>query len=43
MDGLLSTSNHLLPEHPAVWLRTNKPILWCIEIKDSLPVLPAGV
>ncbi|KAI9632252.1 thiamine pyrophosphokinase, partial [Dioszegia hungarica] len=37
MDGLLSTSNHLLPENPAVCLRTSRPVLWCIEIKDPLP------
>ncbi|WVQ91115.1 thiamine pyrophosphokinase [Cryptococcus gattii] len=33
LDGNLSTSNHLLPEEPVVWIETSKPILWTIEIR----------
>ncbi|WVQ77464.1 thiamine pyrophosphokinase [Cryptococcus sp. DSM 104548] len=29
----LSTSNHLLPENPTVFIETDKPILWTVEVK----------
>ncbi|ODN89219.1 thiamine pyrophosphokinase [Cryptococcus wingfieldii CBS 7118] len=29
----LSTSNHLLPENPSVYIETDKPILWTVEVK----------
>ncbi|KAI0064781.1 thiamine pyrophosphokinase [Artomyces pyxidatus] len=32
-DGLLSTSNHLLPEEDTVWIKTSKPIWWCAELR----------
>lgn len=38
-DGDVSSSNHLLPSEPLVQITTNKPILWCIEIKPNLPML----
>lgn len=31
--GLISTSNHLLPSEPVVYLRTTRPVLWCVEIR----------
>ncbi|KAJ2917394.1 hypothetical protein MD484_g3027, partial [Candolleomyces efflorescens] len=31
-DGLVSTSNHLVP-HQDVWIRTSKPIWWTAELK----------
>lgn len=37
LEGNLSTSNHLLPENPIIYLKTDKPILWCVEIRDPLP------
>lgn len=30
--GDLSTSNHLVPENPTVWIETDKSILWTAEI-----------
>lgn len=33
LEGNLSTSNHLLPEEPVVWIETSKPILWTVEIR----------
>lgn len=36
-EGSVSTSNHLLPTEPIVRLTTSRPILWCIEVKPSLP------
>jgi hypothetical protein len=41
-DGDVSSSNHLLPSEPLVQITTNKPILWCIEIKPNLPKLKAS-
>ncbi|EIW73187.1 hypothetical protein TREMEDRAFT_25042 [Tremella mesenterica DSM 1558] len=39
----ISTSNHLLPPSPLVYIRTSRPILWTIEIKSLLPSLrPRG-
>ncbi|KAF8899944.1 thiamine pyrophosphokinase [Gymnopilus junonius] len=34
-DGLLSTSNHLLPEEKVVWIKTSKPIWWTTELRLS--------
>ncbi|OXM77107.1 thiamine pyrophosphokinase [Cryptococcus neoformans Bt63] len=34
LEGNLSTSNHLLPEEPVVWVETSKPILWTVEIRQ---------
>lgn len=31
-DGLVSTSNHLVPGVD-VWVKTSKPILWTIELR----------
>ncbi|KAF8807026.1 thiamine pyrophosphokinase Thi80 [Phlegmacium glaucopus] len=33
-DGLVSTSNHLVPTEPVVWIKTTKPIWWTVELKD---------
>ncbi|TYJ54037.1 thiamine pyrophosphokinase [Cryptococcus floricola] len=30
----LSTSNHLLPENPTVYIETDKPILWTVQVKE---------
>ncbi|KAI0090171.1 thiamine pyrophosphokinase [Irpex rosettiformis] len=36
-DGMVSTSNHLLPEEPIVYVKTSKPIVWTAELKvDNL-------
>jgi thiamine pyrophosphokinase len=32
-DGLVSTSNHLVPEHDTVFIRTSRPIWWCMELR----------
>ncbi|KAI0806020.1 thiamine pyrophosphokinase Thi80 [Irpex lacteus] len=32
-DGMVSTSNHLLPEEPTVYIKTSKPIVWTAELK----------
>ncbi|KAF7316884.1 TPK-B1-binding domain-containing protein [Mycena chlorophos] len=32
-DGLVSTSNHLVPDEPAVWIRTSRPIWWTAELR----------
>ncbi|KAI0649262.1 thiamine pyrophosphokinase [Trametes meyenii] len=32
-DGMVSTSNHLLPEEPVVSVRTTKPIWWTMELR----------
>jgi len=34
-DGLLSTSNHLLPDEPIVYVKTTEPIWWTMEIRHS--------
>lgn len=36
-DGEISTSNHLVPSEPVVFISTSRAILWCIEVKSSLP------
>jgi thiamine pyrophosphokinase len=33
-DGQMSTSNHLLPEEETVWIKTSRPIWWCMEIRS---------
>ncbi|KDQ55872.1 hypothetical protein JAAARDRAFT_331949 [Jaapia argillacea MUCL 33604] len=32
-DGLVSTSNHLVPEEQVVWIKTTKPIWWVAELR----------
>ncbi|KAH7930195.1 thiamine pyrophosphokinase [Leucogyrophana mollusca] len=32
-DGMVSTSNHLVPEERTVWIKTSQPIWWCAELK----------
>ena len=32
-DGLMSTSNHLLPDEPVVTIRTSRPIWWTMELR----------
>ncbi|EPQ51624.1 Thiamin pyrophosphokinase [Gloeophyllum trabeum ATCC 11539] len=32
-DGLVSTSNHLVPEEDVVWVRTSRPIWWVAELR----------
>jgi len=32
-DGLVSTSNHLVPDEDTVWIKTSKPIWWTAELK----------
>jgi thiamine pyrophosphokinase len=34
-DGDVSTSNHLLPSEPVVYLKTDNPVLWCVEVKGT--------
>lgn len=34
-DGEVSTSNHLLPSQPVVSVETDRPILWCVEVRDA--------
>ncbi|KJA22890.1 hypothetical protein HYPSUDRAFT_138327 [Hypholoma sublateritium FD-334 SS-4] len=33
-DGLISTSNHLVPEEKTVRIRTSKPVWWTAELKN---------
>ncbi|EIM90925.1 thiamine pyrophosphokinase Thi80 [Stereum hirsutum FP-91666 SS1] len=33
-DGMVSTSNHLVPEESTVWVKTSRPIWWCAELKQ---------
>ena len=40
LGGDVSTSNHLLPSEPAVFLETSAPVFWTVEIRENLP-LPA--
>ncbi|ORY22966.1 Thiamin pyrophosphokinase, partial [Naematelia encephala] len=35
-DGQISTSNHLVPSEPVVSITTDRPILWCIEVRPNL-------
>lgn len=34
-DGLVSTSNHLVPEEEFVWVKTSRPIWWTAELRAS--------
>ncbi|KZT07631.1 thiamine pyrophosphokinase [Laetiporus sulphureus 93-53] len=34
-DGLVSTSNHLVPEESTVWIKTTRPIWWTVELRQS--------
>ncbi|KAF9223928.1 thiamine pyrophosphokinase [Gyrodon lividus] len=34
-DGLVSTSNHLLPEERFVTIKTSRPIWWCAELRQK--------
>lgn len=36
-DGLISTSNHLIPEEKVVWIQTTEPIWWTVELKNIQP------
>lgn len=33
-EGLVSTSNHLVPGENIVWIKTSKAIWWTAELKD---------
>jgi len=33
-DGLMSTSNHLLPNEESVWIKTSSPIWWTVELRS---------
>jgi len=35
-DGLVSTSNHLVPEEDTVWIKTSKPIWWSAELRKLI-------
>ncbi|KAJ7650346.1 thiamine pyrophosphokinase, partial [Roridomyces roridus] len=35
-DGMVSTSNHLVPEENQVWIRTSNPIWWTAELRFDL-------
>ncbi|KAJ7494679.1 thiamine pyrophosphokinase [Mycena galericulata] len=38
-NGLVSTSNHLVPEENTVWIKTTKPIWWTAELRsEQIPV-----
>jgi len=34
-DGMVSTSNHLMPEEPIVYVRTTEPIWWTAELRPE--------
>ncbi|KAI0368743.1 thiamine pyrophosphokinase [Pilatotrama ljubarskyi] len=36
-DGMVSTSNHLVPEEPVVSVKTTKPIWWTMELRPLAP------
>ncbi|KAK7454648.1 thiamine pyrophosphokinase [Stygiomarasmius scandens] len=36
-DGLVSTSNHLVPEEDTVYVKTTKPIWWTAELRPLKP------
>ncbi|KIY72048.1 Thiamin pyrophosphokinase [Cylindrobasidium torrendii FP15055 ss-10] len=38
-DGLVSTSNHLLPSSPVVLVNTSQPIWWTVELHARITVL----
>ncbi|KAF9450336.1 thiamine pyrophosphokinase Thi80 [Macrolepiota fuliginosa MF-IS2] len=35
-DGLVSTSNHLVPGEDVVWVKTTKPIWWTAELRSLI-------
>ncbi|KAH9902785.1 thiamine pyrophosphokinase [Cubamyces lactineus] len=37
-DGMVSTSNHLVPEEPVVSIKTTKPIWWTMELRPLAPI-----
>ena len=41
-DGMVSTSNHLLPEEPIVYVKTTEPIWWTAELRpEALAEIPS--
>ena len=34
-DGMVSTSNHLVPEEPMVYVKTTEPIWWTVELRSE--------
>lgn len=32
-DGMVSTSNHLVPGEDVVYVKTSKPLLWTVELR----------
>jgi len=34
-DGMVSTSNHLVPEEPVVYVKTTEPIWWTVELRPE--------
>jgi len=41
-DGMISTSNHLLPEEPIVYVKTTEPIWWTAELRpEAFAELPS--
>jgi thiamine pyrophosphokinase len=34
-DGLLSTSNHLVPDEDSVYIETSRPIWWVAELRQE--------
>ena len=32
-DGMVSTSNHLVPGEDVVYVKTTKPLLWTVELR----------
>jgi thiamine pyrophosphokinase len=34
-DGLMSTSNHLVPEEDTVFIETSRPIWWVAELREE--------
>jgi len=34
-DGMVSTSNHLVPGEDTVWIKSTKPIWWTAELRAS--------
>ena len=35
-DGLVSTSNHLLPAEQFVTINTSRAIWWCVELRKRI-------
>ncbi|KAF9649868.1 thiamine pyrophosphokinase [Thelephora ganbajun] len=41
-DGMVSTSNHLVPEEPIVYIKTTEPIWWTAELRpEAFAELPS--